>query len=800
MDSNSTRYHLFLNERDWAFCAAEPDDALGRHTPDSAGKSFDLPPRTEWNAKQGALTLAALEPKFTSAPGDVLPQDTERRGAARDRFGNWYWIDAAQNVVRVLSSGSNRPSHFWRAGDVIGKRSAHRDETFLPKTPATLVIPLRLSGLAVTDDHYLVVGTSAPTGVLIFDLHAGGAPEHIRFPGSAELEPYDMTARPGGGVFILDRAHQRVWALDSKFNLVMRAALEYESDDGGFKPKDTTTYNASHSLQRATNLREAGAVSTGSAQGIAIEALPDCTLLLLYNADVNGIRTAHAQRLSFERGLLGAPVAFDFIESEHRAGHDFAFVREHDDEQGGAPDRIYVALETGNQAVAMDLFLDDQNSDQIVIKPAHAFYPMRLFSGKAIVVAGARAFYDSGERWLPLIAMPVPAYERAATLRTYALDGREPDCVWHRVLLDGCIPPGASVQIESRVSNDLLTWSDWVTEPQFYLRSDGSELPFTQQIKTDERAGSGTWELLLQSAEGRYLQLGIRLRGDGKSTPYLRALRVYYPRFSYRDHYLPGVYRERRFIEDTLPDASEYEREHAYTFLDRFLANFEGIFTSIEDRIAATQILFDPRTAPSDALEWLASWFGIVLDSAWDESTRRLLIRHAMDLFQFRGTRHGITMALRLALDECVDDSAFELKPALPAQRRAGSRYHIVEQFQTRRAYTPDAFAATAHQFTVSLPVSSGGDVNLPEEQRRVDLCGRIVGLEKPAHTVFNVKFHWGLFRLDEVRLGEDTVIDRGGRSPQLMKGMLLGSSYLATSFLAAGHPQNTPRMVVAGG
>src|SRR4029453_14804583 len=105
------------------------------------------------------------------------------------------------------------------------------------------------------------------------------------------------------------------------------------------------------------------------------------------------------------------------------------------------------------------------------------------------------------------------------------------------------------------------------------------------------------------------------------------ALRVWYPRFSYLDRYLPAVYRE---------DAS------SASFLDRFLANFEGILTTIEDRIAAAQIFFDVARATPDPLDWLAQWFGVALDPSWDDNRRRLFIRHAMDFFATRGTIRGL--------------------------------------------------------------------------------------------------------------------------------------------------------------
>src|SRR5205814_8561541 len=112
-----------------------------------------------------------------------------------------------------------------------------------------------------------------------------------------------------------------------------------------------------------------------------------------------------------------------------------------------------------------------------------------------------------------------------------------------------------------------------------YLRGDSSELLFQENVGGE---GNGTWELLFHAAIGRYLQLKIQLIGNGRSTPRLRAMRIYYPRFSYLEHYLPAVYRED---------------SQSASFLDRFLANLEGLYTTLEDKIAAVQMLFDPRSA-----------------------------------------------------------------------------------------------------------------------------------------------------------------------------------------------------------
>jgi hypothetical protein len=56
------------------------------------------------------------------------------------------------------------------------------------------------------------------------------------------------------------------------------------------------------------------------------------------------------------------------------------------------------------------------------------------------------------------------------------------------------------------------------------------------------------------------------------------------------------------------------------------------------------------------------------------------------------------------------------------------------------------------------------------------------------------------MFRVGEVRLGEDTLLSLGSRSPDLMPPLVLGEGYLAESMLQAGYPQNVAdRPVVPG-
>jgi phage tail-like protein len=146
---------------------------------------------------------------------------------------------------------------------------------------------------------------------------------------------------------------------------------------------------------------------------------------------------------------------------------------------------------------------------------------------------------------------------------------------------------------------------------------------------------------------------------------------VHAPRFSYSQQYLPAVYRED-------PESA--------SFLERWLANPEGLLTAIEDRIAASQVLLDPRTAPAEYLDWLAGWVGAMLEADWEEARRRLFLAHAATLFRWRGTPSGLRAAIRVAIEACPDASVFEeLGRSMRLDPVAGYQVRIIEGFKERR-------------------------------------------------------------------------------------------------------------------
>ena len=906
MDVNGTRYHLLLGRDDWQRCVDPDRRVLGDRLTASRLPCADGDFGFGWDPRRSELTLRPCLDTFRARPGDRPPSignrnDTaarcDRRGAAADVFGNLYWIGERRTEVRVLSSGTGQSARFWPPETNDESRRRYGEFGAVqprPETRASL-----LGGLAVTDDHYLVIGTIAPAGLLVFDLHAGGDPQRLLWP-SDSFAPFDISARPGGGIWVLDRSNARVWALDRHFGVVRvgsgaDAVGPREVSDELFQPASPGAERRRIGQLSTSSLLDA-ALSLDAQDPVSIEALGTDGFMVLDRVSPAGSRLIVRRP---ERGTAAAVSLAPFA----LAGYDMAFVPATD---GPSLGHLHVVSDGGNQTFEIDV---TETASGVSLALVPSYRPMRLFGGKGILVTrDGRPFYDVGDTWVPLEPQAQPRYATRGTLVTPPLDGKEPECVWHRVLLDAVIPPATSVLVETRASDEAraLDVQPWQREPPPYLRGDGSEQPFANGA-TDRTRGAGTWELLIQRARGQYLQVRLTLTGDGRRSPRVRAMRIHYPRFSYLPHYLPAVYREE-------PTSA--------SFLDRFLANMEGIHTTIEERVAAAQLLFDAEGAPAETLDWLARWFGVALDPAWDEARRRLFIRHAMDFFQWRGTARGLLMAAGLAVAEQPAESLFadstctrsrgiriveryrtrrtppvvlgdpamavgprEVRPTArwqPAEGRqtlnaryasatalGSAEFPLVsptgpaadvwrrfasetlgfvpaaahtnptrwQEFLARRYQRGSALAAAygipaavefadiapptvlpndgaplldwfefertvlpmrqlAHRFTVMLPMRAGTPDS--EQRTRLTHVRRVIDLERPAHTVFDVKFYWALFRVGEARLGQDTLIERGGRAPELMRPATLGQTHLAESYVAPAPPFDaTDRRIV---
>lgn len=83
-------------------------------------------------------------------------------------------------------------------------------------------------------------------------------------------------------------------------------------------------------------------------------------------------------------------------------------------------------------------------------------------------------------------------------------------------------------------------------------------------------------------------------------------------------------------------------------FLGRYLMIFETLWEPLQQRQDHLHMYFNAGTAPEGMLAWLGQWLDIEFDPYWPEQRKRLWLKEAMQLVQWRGTRYGLRRALEL--------------------------------------------------------------------------------------------------------------------------------------------------------
>lgn len=108
------------------------------------------------------------------------------------------------------------------------------------------------------------------------------------------------------------------------------------------------------------------------------------------------------------------------------------------------------------------------------------------------------------------------------------------------------------------------------------------------------------------------------------------------PNISYLD-FLPTIYQEVDFV-------------------GRLVGIFEQAFDPAVQTVDALWAYLDPLTAPTAMQDFLAHWVAWDIDSRWDIDKQRQLIRNAITIYRWHGTRYGLRLYLHfytgLPLDE----------------------------------------------------------------------------------------------------------------------------------------------------
>ncbi|ACE84538.1 phage tail protein [Cellvibrio japonicus] len=266
------------------------------------------------------------------------------------------------------------------------------------------------------------------------------------------------------------------------------------------------------------------------------------------------------------------------------------------------------------------------------------------------------------------------------------LDSGLPNQVWHRVYLEGRIPPGSRLRLFARAYNspgnpeatdnapDTRAASPFIEQPDWVWCPFRSDQPFGKGLVDAIPGEAGLFETLLQRdggpvrrLAGRYLELAVVLESDGRFTPAIHALKVYYPRFSYQEAYLPEHFRQEQSVDtglDSLPANGADVRE-------RLLAAFEASWTPLEAQIASAEILLHPLYTPAHYLPLLAQSLGQTLPPLWPEARQRRWLLESGRLQQWRGTLPGLNLALDILTDGAV----------------ARGQVIVVENYRLRRTF-----------------------------------------------------------------------------------------------------------------
>jgi phage tail-like protein len=121
-------------------------------------------------------------------------------------------------------------------------------------------------------------------------------------------------------------------------------------------------------------------------------------------------------------------------------------------------------------------------------------------------------------------------------------------------------------------------------------------------------------------------------------------------------------------------DFSLYVRPHSYyvtflpvlyrevDFISRFVKIFEQAFDPVVNSFANMWANLDPLTSPRALLPFLAHWVGWNFEPYWDLKQQRRLVRRAVEIYRWRGTRRGLRLFLHLytglPLDEHLPNEA----------------------------------------------------------------------------------------------------------------------------------------------
>ena len=630
MDANGLKFWLLADERHWQLPGA--------------------PPALEYDNSRRSLRLARQRRDLHLTESRSQAEDRlERVAQCRDMHGNRAWFDAG--LHRILAAGvAETPQEIYQLEDEG-----------------------ELTDLAVADDGVLYLAVAG--AVIMHDLRQRWRDTAVRTPG---FTAWRLAAAPGGGVWALDREH-RLLARLRGWPIPDRALKPY-------RPEVVRPCSENANPPRLTVLDRAAWPEAETPLALAC-SLQGELAVLSWVAEQDAVLRQLTEELVFSDPMTLLGSRFPYSLAWVAAGRVGVLVCGADSEAAGQPKseaRIYpVAAAGGRQYPSGDLY---------PLKNDYAFGPF-------VHGLDYPPHYPASTGSHALHRLSFPFFTRQGeavnSLLTAPLDSGSADTVWHRLYIEAAIPASCGLRIYLAATNevrepDAIEATDWFEHcfGERFRQGGGSDIPVGSWMPlaselpyhpglspcAREPGRAGLFTALVQrpgrkvrALRGRYLHVRAELSGPGNATPELFALRAYGGRFSYVEHYLPKLYWERLFP----PDADDAGPATEADFLERFVNNFEGMMTVIEDRVVGSDLVTRPRSAPAGALAWLASWVGMDFEAGLAEARQRAALDCSAELARWHGTLRGVNLALELATNGGV----------------SGGEIVVLEDFRLRRTF-----------------------------------------------------------------------------------------------------------------
>jgi phage tail-like protein len=167
-------------------------------------------------------------------------------------------------------------------------------------------------------------------------------------------------------------------------------------------------------------------------------------------------------------------------------------------------------------------------------------------------------------------------------------------------------------------------------------------------------------------------------------------------------------------------------------FTDRFLSIFEKTFAPTLQTLDLLWAYLDPLTAPEALLPFLAKWVGWEIDDYQSLEQQRRLIRNAVTLYRWHGTKWGLKFYLHLYTGLPLDEELSEAEQHISILETATDNFVLGS---VPLGETAALGGGRPYHFTVRIRLDHSHVID-------ENLVRRVIERYKPAFCTYNLEIH----------------------------------------------------------